>query len=70
VEGVAFVKVKETTKLPAWIAYAVENGILDWSDVRTILLAATHRERAAFPWWRTITISLVLVFLCWIAAQS
>jgi hypothetical protein len=64
------VKVKETTKLPAWIAYAVENGILDWSDVRTILLAATHRERAAFPWWRTITISLVLVFLCWIAAQS
>jgi hypothetical protein len=64
------VKVKETTKLPAWVAYAVENGILDWSDVRTILLAATHRERAAFPWWRTITISLVLVFLCWIAAQS
>jgi hypothetical protein len=64
------VKIKETTKLPAWAAYAVENGILDWSDVRTIFPVVTHRERSAFPWWRTVAISLVLAFLCWVAAQS
>jgi hypothetical protein len=63
------VKTKETTHLPAWIPYAVESGLLDWSDVRAILPIVTYRERSAFPWWRTIAISFVLAFLCWIASQ-
>ncbi len=62
-------KIKETKQLPAWITYAVENGILDWSDVRKILAAASHRDRSVNLWRRTIAISLVLALLYWIATR-
>jgi len=63
------VKIKETTPLPAWIVYAVENDILDWSDVREILTSASHRDSCTYPWRRTIAISLVLALLCWAATR-
>jgi hypothetical protein len=65
------VRIEETTpSLPAWVIHAVESGILDWSDVREILPVFMCRERSAFSWWRTIAISLVLAFLCWVASRS
>jgi len=64
------VKIKEMTpRLPAWVAHAVECGVLDWSDVREIVPIVTHRERNAFSWRRTIAVSLVLALLCWIASR-
>jgi len=56
--------------LPAWVAHAVECGILGWSDVREIVPIVTRRERDAFSWGRTIAVSLVLALLCWIASRS
>ena len=63
-------KIKEqAAPLPAWITYAVECGILGWSDVREIVPIVTRRERDAFSWGRTIAVSLVLALLCWIASR-